>query len=60
MTFQLSPSQTRIYALSEVLLSELHESAAGPLQDRLADALNEVINDLDGATLSVTLASATA
>jgi len=57
MTFQLSPSQTRIYALSEVLLSELHEYGAGPLQDRLADALNQVLLDLDGATVAVTLAA---
>jgi hypothetical protein len=57
MTPQLSPSQTRIYALSEVLLSELHESAAGPLQDQLADALNQVLLDLDGATVAVTLAA---
>jgi hypothetical protein len=57
MTSALSPSQTRIYALSEVLLSELHEYGAGPLQDRLADALNQVLLDLDGAALSVTVAA---
>ena len=55
MTTALSPSQTRIRALSEVLIAEIHEHGEGVLQDRLADALNQVLLDLDGATLTATL-----
>ena len=55
MTLQLSPSQNRISVLAQLLLDELHESAAGPLQDRLADQLNAVLLDMEGATLTATL-----
>jgi hypothetical protein len=55
MTLQLSPAQNRIRCLSEVLLSELHEYGAGPLQDCLADQLNQVLLDLEGATVTATL-----
>lgn len=55
MTNQLSPGQTRIRVLAEVLLDELHENARGPLQGALCDALNEVLLELDGATLTATL-----
>ena len=49
MTLSLSPAQTRISVLSQLLLDELHESAEGPLQDLLTDQLNLVLLDLDGA-----------
>ena len=55
MTPQLLPAQNRIYVLSALLLDELHESAAGPLQGALCDALNEVLLELDGTALQVTL-----
>ena len=57
MTLQLSPAQNRIRCLSELLLAELHEYGAGPLQHHLADQLNDVLLDLDGTTVAVTLAA---
>jgi hypothetical protein len=57
MTPQLSPAQNRIRCLSELLLAELHEYGAGPLQHHLADQLNDVLLDLDGTTVAVTLAA---
>ena len=53
MTIQLSPAQTRISVLSQLLLDELHEYGAGPLQDDLADQLNRVLLDLEGASLAL-------
>ena len=53
MTYSLSPAQTRISVLSQLLLDELHESAEGPLQDLLTDQLNLVLLDLDGASIAV-------
>ena len=55
MTPQLSPAQNRIRCLSEVLLSELHEYGAGPLQDSLADQLNLLLLDMDGATVTAAM-----
>ena len=53
MTLPLSTAQNRIAVLSQLLLDELHEYGAGPLQDGLADQLNRVLLDLDGASLAV-------
>jgi hypothetical protein len=55
MTPQLSPAQNRIRCLSELLLAELHEYGAGPLQHRLADQLNLLLLDMEGATVTATL-----
>jgi hypothetical protein len=55
VTPQLSPAQNRIRCLSELLLAELHEYGAGPLQHHLADQLNLLLLDMDGATLTATL-----
>jgi len=51
MTAELSPDQTRILVLSELLLNELIGSREGPLQYRLEELLNQVIDDLDGDTV---------
>jgi hypothetical protein len=51
-----SPHQLRIHALSEVLLAELFEHGEGELQHQVADQLNLLLLDMEGASLSASVA----